>query len=405
MRCSTSINHDEVAMNRIRSAQQGVAMAVVLLLMTIGVLVSLTGMGNARLEERIAGNQRQVSEAFMAAEAGLLHAAEWWQETEGGQRNDVRYWHDPAAAQSALAALDRTPRPGLQWFVRDLHFDGDIVTMTSVGSLDGVDTVRAIGARYQRPPGIGVGVPAPLTFGGPLAEFHLSESAMLEIDPVGLGASLPSVLTASEEDAQNLQAALNAEQMASLHDGIKAAPDPGERFSDPLLLQAFIEAVAQSPGVSDGSIPWDFGDPGNPTVNLVRGVSGEPADLVVNDRLTGAGILIVTGNLLLEQPPDFHGLVVVLGNSVTMGPGSGVIVGGLLMHPVADTAAEDWVSDPAGSRLEAEGSLRIQPDETARAWLQGLLSADALDLWDRLSGPGMQKSAGHLFGWFESPAL
>ena len=39
----------------------------------------LTGMGNALLEERIAGNQRQVSEVLMAAEAGLLRGAQWWQ--------------------------------------------------------------------------------------------------------------------------------------------------------------------------------------------------------------------------------------------------------------------------------------------------------------------------------------
>lgn len=392
-------------MNRIRSAQQGVAMAVVLLLMTIGVLVSLNGMGDALLEERIAGNQRQVSEALMAAEAGLLRAAQWWQETDGGQRNDVRYWHDPAAALAALAAQDRTPRPGLAWSVRGLHFDGDVVTMTSVGSLDGADTVREIGARYERPRGIGVAVPAPLTFGGPLAAFDVSGSAALEIDPVGLGASLPSVQTTSEEDAQNLRAALTAVQMASLPGGIEANPDAGENFSDPLLLQAFVEAVAHSPGVSNGPIPWDLGAPGNPTVNVVRGVLGEPADMVVNGKMTGAGILIVTGSLVLEQPPDFNGLVIVLGNTVAMGLGSGVIVGGLLMHPIADTAAEDWVSDPVGSQLQAQGSLRIQPDDAAWALMQSLLSTDALDLWERLRGPGAHQSGGRLFGWFDSPAL
>jgi hypothetical protein len=134
-----------------RSVQTGVALAVVLVLIALGSLIALSGMTQAVVDERIAGNQRQVAEIFLAAEAGLLRVGQWWEQQTGGQRHDQIFWNDPEGASAALAALDRTIRPGLTWSLAELRFDGDEVRIGVRAQIDGVGAVREVSARYRRP--------------------------------------------------------------------------------------------------------------------------------------------------------------------------------------------------------------------------------------------------------------
>ena len=134
-----------------RSGQTGVVLAVVLVLLAAGSLIAVTGMTQAVVDERIAGNQRQVAEIFPAAEAGLLRAARWWGEESAGQRHDAVFWGDPEAATAVLHALDRNLRPGLTWSVVELRFDGDEVLMRVRGQIEGIAAARVVGARYRRP--------------------------------------------------------------------------------------------------------------------------------------------------------------------------------------------------------------------------------------------------------------
>lgn len=134
-----------------RAAQSGVALAVVLVLLAAGSLIAVSGMTQAVVDERIAGNQRQVAEIFPAAEAGLLRAGRWWGEESGGQRHDEVFWGDPEASAAALHALDRSLRPGLTWSVEELRFDGDEVLMRVRGQIEGIAAARVVSARYQRP--------------------------------------------------------------------------------------------------------------------------------------------------------------------------------------------------------------------------------------------------------------
>jgi hypothetical protein len=387
----------------LRDSQRGLALVVVLMLLATALLITLSGMGHALVNERIAGNQRQVTEAFMVAEAGLIRAAEWWQEHDGGQRNDQRYWLDPEGALVALSGLDRTPRPGLQWSIRDLRFDGNAVTMFSVGTVTGAGAAREVGARYRRPRSAG-GFPASVVFGGALADFTLAGEGSVAVTTDAGGSDRPAILTATSDDAQELADALTPEQQEKLSGGIDALEsDAG--LADATRLQALVEAIAQMPGVSDGPVPWDFGDPENPTVHLVRGAGGEPVDLAIPGKMTGAGILIVTGSLEFEEPPDFSGLIVVLGPVLEIGPGEGLIEGGLLLHHVADPAAETWASGATGSHLEVAGSVTLGPGGAAWAALQGLLSPEVRDRWIDLMRSDAAEARGRLFGWFETPGL
>ncbi len=134
-----------------RWAQRGVALAVVLVLLAVGSLIAVTGMTQAIVDERIAGNQRQIAEIFPAAEAGLLRAGRWWREESSGERHDQLFWNDPDGAMAALQGLDRVIRPGLSWSVQELRFDGDEVLMRVRGEIADIGTVREVQGRYRRP--------------------------------------------------------------------------------------------------------------------------------------------------------------------------------------------------------------------------------------------------------------
>src|SRR5690606_17969888 len=54
--------------------QSGAALAVSLILVVVASMLGISAMNSSQLGERIAGNERQVSEAFMAAETGLARA-------------------------------------------------------------------------------------------------------------------------------------------------------------------------------------------------------------------------------------------------------------------------------------------------------------------------------------------
>jgi hypothetical protein len=330
---------------KMRARRDGVALVVVLVLLTVASLLAVAGMAQAILDERIAGNQRQVAESFKAAEAGLLRAAGWWQESTAGQRHDRLYWNDADAAMAALQALDRAPRPGLTWSIVALHFEGDDVLITSRGQLEGGGTVREVMARYRRPR------PPGLRRDGPAHARGAAHGVRDRADrPAsrrrGRRGSCGARGTDRERaDAGLVRDALTPEQLAALTGGIEAADD-GATAVDPGLLQALVELLAQAPGAWEGPVPWDLGTVEAPAINVVRGTDGGRADLRLSGTLSGAGILIVTGDLVLERPPDFTGLILVLGGRLEVGAGSGRIRGSVVLHGIDDGGAADWARHP-----------------------------------------------------------
>ena len=55
-----------------KRSQKGSVLVVSLLLLMIITIVGVAGVSNSLLGERLAGNQKQISEAFMKAESGLV---------------------------------------------------------------------------------------------------------------------------------------------------------------------------------------------------------------------------------------------------------------------------------------------------------------------------------------------
>lgn len=390
---------------RIRAKQKGVVLVIVLILLTLASLIAVNGMAHAIVDERIAGNQKQAAEAFLGAEAGLLRAAGWWRTSSAGVRHDALYWNDPEGALNALQALDRNPRPGLEWSIRELVFEGDEVLITSRGEVLGHGAIREVSARYRRPTAPGLSGLAPIMLGGPIAEFLVPMAGAFRVPNHREDVPGPAIMTATDTDAEALRTGLTPEQMEAVTGDIQGTTaDPGLHDAD--VLQALFEAILQSPHVSDGPWPINLGSADTPAVNVVRGAHGDRVDLHLAGRVSGSGILIVTGNLSFEQPPDFSGLILVLGGALEIGPGdNGRIRGSVLVHGIEDPTAAIWTPTRTGTRFSLSGPVAFERDRQALARAWDLLPVAARDLLQALDGFQEPLESARLFGWFESPAL
>jgi len=386
------------------SIRRGVALIVVLVLLLVASILAIAGMAQAIVDERIAGNQRQVTEAFKAAEAGLLRAAAWWDDSSGEERHDQLHWNDPEGAIAALHAQDRALRTGITWSIQELHFEGDEVLIASRGQVEGSGTVREVSARYRRALPLAPDGLAPIVLGGPVADFVLREDAVLRV-PGGDGDEPgPAILTASEADAEQVRAALSREELSLLTGGVEPAGAEGD-FPTPALLQALVEAITESADTQDGPEPWDLGTVEAPTVSVVRGTDGGRADLHLSGPVTGAGILIVTGNLYFEQALDFTGMILVLGGTLEFGAGSGSVRGALMLHAIETAGGGTWVESPDGTGFTLGGELALEHSGEALALVWRLLSPEARVAWEDIAGASRTMVSGRLFGWSERLGL
>ena len=385
--------------------ERGVALVFVLMLLTVTSLLATIGIQQAITDERIAGNQRQASEAFLAAEIGLLRAADWWQRPIGESRNDQLYWNDRDGALAALNALEREPRPGLHWFIEELEFQGDEVVITSLGQVVGSGTVREINARYLRPSTNALDGLAPLVLGASVAEFRVSEGA----DPrmqAGIGNEpAPMIQIVNAEDTGSIRSAIAQSVKHPSSIGIEVN-DLASDLLDPAVLQRFVEAVADSPEAYDGSVPWGFGTVETPAITVVRGLNGERSDLRLSTSVSGVGVLIVSGDLYVEDVLDFTGLIMVLGGSLEMGGDSGRIQGSILVQGIEEQDPDTWGMSPDGLRVTLAGELDFEHSREALASAWDLLPAAARAVWEDLDGVLPQGLAsGRLFDWSESLRL
>jgi hypothetical protein len=147
------------AMLNHRHRQKGAALAVGLILLVVATLVALATMRSSVTEERIAGNQREISEAFMAAEAGVAAAFQWF-----GEANNVQtHW----GAANAHALITSAKSPGqsarVNWrildpivFLRDKDNQLlDTAIIESEGWVTTTGTSRIVRSTYKRPVNLG----------------------------------------------------------------------------------------------------------------------------------------------------------------------------------------------------------------------------------------------------------
>lgn len=146
-----------------RRHNTGMALIISLLLLLVSTILATAAVSGAVLGERIAGNHRQGSDAFMAAEAGVAATLKWFQADPERYSDNGGHWivatDDVSAAAAKASAMARavatggsTVRAGASWHIEDIARSGaHAVRFTSVGQVAGTGATRRIAAVFDRP--------------------------------------------------------------------------------------------------------------------------------------------------------------------------------------------------------------------------------------------------------------
>jgi hypothetical protein len=134
-------------------------------------------------------------------------------------------------------------------------------------------------------------------------------------------------------------------------------------------------------GTYSNSGNWNFGTPASPRFTFIDGNAS------VSGGTTGAGIMVVNGNLDWAGTPDFKGLIVVLGGSFTIsGGGGGDTVGSIIVANTLNPTLDGGFG-PATLDIAGGGNHNIQFDcDLLRSQWQTMLGADPR--WEPECGPG-----------------
>jgi Tfp pilus assembly protein PilX len=343
-----------------RGHETGAALVISLLLLMVSTVLGVSGMSSAWIGERATGNHRQLSEAHLAAEAGIAHAVAWWEAATDHHSDEGGYWilpHDDAASierkvsamVAAIAATDGGMRNGASWTIEDLALaDRDTIRFTSTGTVGATGTTRRIAVRYTRPRPFAPGIPvaeAAYTCFGPDCRIVLNGSAFIDghdwdvpasFDCTGAGcagvrrdaATHPGVAGVLLPDAGSLTSGGgqgNAQHGVAGNpaSSITAAYDGAHGLPYWTGYLARLDAAAARGDLAAGALG----------TRLMPRVTEITADTRLNGSVSGAGVLIVRENATLGLNGSFHfeGLIVVeAGATIRMGNGNATVFGAIV---------------------------------------------------------------------------
>lgn len=341
--------------NRVTTSQhqKGVALIISLILLTVITLISISSISSSIHEERIAASQKQINDAFMAAETGVSAAVKtfydenegfvWvWDETLEEYVFQEQDTIDRIMNQQAFVSI----RPGLEWQIESIQHNSVVagvekLTIRSLGRLSGLGVFRKIEFDILIPHALFVDPPAPLTLAGQVDHFGVGDSEHFKI----AGENTPAIVVDNDtEFPGSLETVINAipeshidnyigesgETTNDIHDAVKAQ-NLGF-WSNPNALRNFVEVAKLFGTTYSGATVFAAGDPNVPSDNFNIGqytdntnnefvISVVDGDATISGDRSGAGILIVAGELTWTGTPEFSGLVVVLGGRVNWSAG------------------------------------------------------------------------------------
>ena len=373
--------------------EKGIVLAVVLMFMAILAAMGSVTVVMTRAEIKTGDNYKNNEQAFFLAQAGTEHAREQLRATNAVSANTGSFTDelgDSAGLNGLLdgyvAGTDDVPlinsgsltEGSYTVYLTNDSDDGlfnltdtnQTVTLTSVatgpnGSKATIEITVAIFDIFTPP--------SPITLIGPGANFVGNESAAKRLygndkcgagDPIGV--TRPVIAFSHLADTSNIHNAINAFQPNTYHawdesgndvtaddpsnmDYIASIIDPtsvinvimtnyGIDLLDADDLNEVVKTIEKAadtvaPGGTSASSVY-VGAPGDTQVVVVKG------DFHLND--DGAGILVVTGELLFNGQIDYDGIIFVIGEGSMnrQGAGNGTLSGGVL---VANTVGPDGI--------------------------------------------------------------
>jgi hypothetical protein len=321
--------------------QKGVALVVGLMLLLVSSIVALAAFQSGKFQEQMASNQYNKAVSFMAAEQG---AANFLATVPSF---DAVTWTNHASDQAAggggfyrIAITDPTANP-LNVSVTGFSRRSANTEALAVSTLN--MEVELVGAP---PPGTGAGI----NLVGSLGVFEVPDSNSFQAQGADGG---PAVAALLPNDQEAIEDALEDKgRLGNYLGGIGQSAFPGI-WRDPNLLQEFVQAVCTGAAgrctnpphdVPAGTV-WNKNTKPTPDPNLtvIRG----DAEVEFKGNDTGAGILIVTGDLKTKGTPSWDGIIIVLGGTFDIGGGGNGGVNGSLYILDVNTGSATW--EPAAN--------------------------------------------------------
>lgn len=416
--------------------QHGAALAVSLILVLVTSVLGVSAMDSSQLGERAAGNHRQVSEAFMAAETGISHGKIWLDE----HLMDIRSGDGALNDEHHLSGFTRDE--AVRWTVRFDDPGGYVLTLVSSGEIVATGTIRRVAVTYRFKPAADL---APIVMLGQVETFNAAASQAFEVfgqsetitgangetreqyvgpaiqtdDYDALKLILDDLthrgdnyhggfelLKCSAEDEARLTALLQESDYS--HYSVACTPEKQANeitsiLEDPRKLSAFITALkaSQTPE-NTGTAPGNMGTLEEPRITVFS-KPDEPCTLqttgpdrgneicptlTLSGSDSGAGILVVEGDLVLSGTPSFHGLIIVTGkNFKVTGGGNGGVLGGAILfaNPVDPDGDGNWTFGEATAEFDFDvsggGQMSFRHDANALEMVVNLMNKEAKELW------------------------
>ncbi|MCH1929740.1 PilX N-terminal domain-containing pilus assembly protein [Shewanella sp. A25] len=391
-----------------QAKQKGAVLAIGLIFLLIITIIGVAGSGHSLLGERMAGNNKQISEAFMAAETGLVNAVTWLDNPD----NEAS-WGEDDTSRSAINAIAVSAQSGsaASWQIDSLDFVGDEATIVSCGAIDGSAVRRCISSTYIK--GSGGGNLAAMNIIGNITDFKAANSDNFTVTG---GDGGPALATNSAANVTLITNKIPVNRMQNYVGGIKEVKfdDP---FGDPEKMAEFIAGIkAQwtadpargtiTKGQGNNNYIFNLGTKESPKITYYEGdvtTSGNAA--------IGAGILVIVGNLTISgNILDFDGLIVVTGKSFTLnggGNGNTNVTGAIVFANPVKAADGNWSFGEANATFDftfngggnGESAFTYDKQSLSNAW--DLLSEDnkAKTLWQVDSSTSGAASKSKVTNW------
>lgn len=338
-----------------KGKQQGAVLAIGLVFLLIITLIGVAGAGHSFLGERMAGNDKQIAEAFMAAETGLVNAVTWL-----GDPNNQASWGNVDSSKIGINARAKSGTGNsARWQIDSLAFTGDEAKIGSCGTINGSGVSRCISSIYVK--GSGAANLAAMNIIGKIKTFNTANSNQFKLIGADGG---PALATDSAANLELITKDIDSKgRMDNYVGGIKEVKfdDP---FGDPAKMAQFIAGIkaewnamaATNP--KKGTAPDNMGTPAKAGTPASPRITYHEGNLELQGSgAVGAGILVIVGNLTISGNFfDFDGLVVVTGQSFTLKGGGNKDSRGAIVFANPIKTGDTWSFGQAEATFEFDVS-------------------------------------------------
>lgn len=389
---------------------RGSVLIVALMLLLITTLVSIAGIANMQTNEKLAANTKQVSEAFLAAESGMIQM-----KTLLDNEANAALWGDSEATLAAVNAQNRAMGNMVEWQIESVDYvtNPGFATIVSIGTVTSTGVQRKISTTYK--PKKASGNLGAMNIIGGIKIFDTANSNSFQIigekDSAGNVVG-PALATNTDDNYDMIVDDINDKgRMANYIGGVKVV-DFDDPFGDPEKMNQFIESIKAEyyalPAASRGTAPSNMGTPsvrdasGNIVVPAVEKITYVSGNIEFKGKAEGAGILVIEGNLTISgNLLEYEGLIVVRGQSFQMnGGGSRELLGSIVFaNPIKDASTGEWSFGQAEATfvfdINGGGNALFEYNEDTLVKARDLLSDDSVakQLWQVGSGSGGGSSA------------